>query len=143
MVLLSIPSHWRKKVVSPLDLKSEPHAFHQRTMSDLSSTSAYANKKQLYLQAIRALQRYQSIHITDHIEVIMERLLECTKDNSFELTHTAEKALENLVVSQDSIRCLRCIIPYLGHIDQECESSKPPTIIWSSFRTLFKSDRDA
>lgn len=65
--------------------------------------------------------------------------LKCSKDCSYEITHTAERALENLVTTQDSVRCLRCIIPYLGRIEQDDNNrGKASPFILSTFRTLCK-----
>ena len=56
---------------------------------------------------------------------------QCSRDPSYEIVHTAERALENLVMAIDATRCLKVITPYLGRPDEE-------TVILSCVRTLQK-----
>jgi len=85
--------------------------------------------KHLYLQGIRALLKYQATYFIDYIEIVVDRLLLCSRDSTYEIVHTAEKALENLAASLDSTRCLKVMTPYLSRVGDE-------TIILSCMRTI-------
>jgi hypothetical protein len=82
---------------------------------------------------VRALVKYQANYFLEYIEIVVDRLLQCSRDPSYEIVHTAEKALENLVTSVDATRCLKVITPYLGRSDAGDE-----TIVLSCVRTLSK-----
>ncbi|GMH86943.1 hypothetical protein TrVE_jg3479 [Triparma verrucosa] len=87
--------------------------------------------KHLYLQGVRALLKYQPSYFADYIEIVVDRLLQCSRDPSYEIVHTAERALENLVTALDATRCLKVILPYLTR-QNETE------LVLSCVRTLQK-----
>ena len=60
----------------------------------------------------------------------------------FETTHTVERALENLIGSQDVMICLKCILPYLGRIGDEGQNGKTSAISLTSFRIFCKLIKD-
>jgi len=108
--------------------------------NQMSPTNAGAGKfsndnasaiKHLYLQGVRALLKYQPVYFADYIEIVIDRLLQCSKDPSYEIVHTSERALENLVTALDASRCLKVIMPYL-------ERSSEPEMLLSCVRTLQK-----
>ena len=88
--------------------------------------------KHLYLQGVRALLKYQPMYFSDYVEIVVDRLLQCSKDANYEIVHTAERALENLVMALEAERCLKVMLTYLTRKATE------PEILLSCIRTLQK-----
>ena len=107
---------------------------NQCSPSNASPTSDFLVRdesavKHLYLQGIRALLKYQPQFFIDYIEIVVDRLLLCSRDTTYEIVHTAEKALENLATSLDSTRCLKVMTPYLSRVGDDA-------IMLSCMRTI-------
>jgi hypothetical protein len=108
-----------------------PNQMSPSNSSPISASENLSAIKHLFLQGVRALIKYQPSYFLEYIEIVVDRLLQCSRDPSYEIVHTAERALENLVTSIDATRCLKVITPYLGRGGDE-------TIILSCVRTLQK-----
>lgn len=113
-----------RKILFLSSLQTLTHT-HTHIFSDISAI------KHLYLQGVRALLKYQPSYFADYIEIVVDRLLQCSRDPSYEIVHTAERALENLVTALDATRCLKVILPYLTR-QNEIE------LVLSCVRTLQK-----
>lgn len=113
-----------KDVLAPVPLNAQNLEADEKSSEEkemILSTpaadgTAAAATRHLYIQGVRALLKYIPSHFEGHVEVTMVKLLECAKCTKFEIVHTAERALENLVTScppLDPTLCLRSLLPYL------------------------------
>ncbi len=63
-------------------------------------------------------------------------LLDATCDAPFEIVHTSERALQNLVYGTDPETCFQCLVPYLSDVDVDLSTKSNPPILLSTLRTL-------
>ena len=132
----SVPEVWQKffgQILLSL-LEGIGTGAHPGANGGASPTTEFLDRdesavKHLYLQGIRALLKYQPHNFLDFIEIVVDRLLLCSRDSTYEIVHTAEKALENLATALDSTRCLKVMTPYLSRTDDD-------TIVLSCMRTI-------
>jgi len=101
-----------------------------------SSVSETSTVQHLYLQGMRALIKYQPDHVLNYIDTVVDKLLKCSRNSAYEVVHTAERALENIVSNLDPARCFQTLIPYLNRSHFEDENSL--SIVLSALRTLVK-----
>ena len=59
----------------------------------------------------------------------------CTQDAPFEIVHTAERALANLVASADPELCFECLLPFT-RVDIDLNDKSNPPALLSTLRTL-------
>mmetsp|Transcript_53444 Transcript_53444/g.53840 ORF Transcript_53444/g.53840 Transcript_53444/m.53840 type:complete len:168 (-) Transcript_53444:31-534(-) len=85
---------------------------------------------------MRALIKYQPDHVLNYIDTVVDKLLKCSRNSAYEVVHTAERALENIVSNLDPARCFQTLIPYLNRSHFEDENSL--SIVLSALRTLVK-----
>ena len=66
------------------------------------------------LPVIRRLLRHQGAHFDDFVELVVARLLECTRHPEKEVTHASERTLDLLVTVVDPKRCMEVIAPVVN-----------------------------
>jgi len=67
----------------------------------------------LFLQGVRSLLQFVPGHVqSDDVSSIVRCMLECTENAPFEVVHTAEQALQNLVSGNHPEVCFEELLPY-------------------------------
>ena len=93
----------------------------------------------LFLQSIRALIKYVPQYFENHVDIVVDKLLECCNCPSYELAHTAERSLENLVQEIDAKKCLSAFSRHLvaAAISKE-DVPNDNTVVLMALRLLSK-----
>ncbi|KAL3795782.1 hypothetical protein ACHAWO_005837 [Cyclotella atomus] len=90
----------------------------------------------LYLQGIRSLLQYVPGRFEDkHIKEVMDCLLESI-NAPFEIVHTCERALQNLVTCTNPEKCFDCLLTYIANTQVDLESEANPPVLLSALRTM-------
>lgn len=113
-----------------------------RDKDQLSRANDLLASKHLYLQGIRALLKYRPDHFEGRVGGVIGKLLQCAKCSAYEVVHTAERALENIVSTHDPELCLDALLPYLNDDDvldgnDEIENGTP-SVVLCALRTATK-----
>jgi len=90
----------------------------------------------LFLQGLRSLLQFVPSHVNGRVEEVVNCLLEVTCDAPFEIVHTSERALQNLVCGTDPDTCFQCLVPFLNDTDVDLSTKSNPPILLSTLRTL-------
>lgn len=90
----------------------------------------------LFLQGLRSLLQFVPGHVNGRVKGVVKCLLEVTCDAPFEIVHTSERALQNLVCGTDPEVCFQCLAPYLNDADVDLSTNSNPPILLSTLRTL-------
>ncbi|KAL7500870.1 hypothetical protein ACHAWT_010371 [Skeletonema menzelii] len=102
----------------------------------------------LFLQGIRSLLQFVPRHVhSDDVRIIVRCLLECTEKAPFEVVHTAEQALQNLICGNDPEVCFEELLPYTTGAEVEEALQRPrcntlassisnPSKLLSTLRTM-------
>ncbi|KAL9180709.1 hypothetical protein ACHAXT_011162 [Thalassiosira profunda] len=111
-----------------------PIDFIRSPSKNLSSRD---QMQHLFLQAVRSLLQFVPGYVQrDHIKDIVCCMLECTTDAPFDIVHTAERALHNLVTGcADSETCFEHLLPFLS-VDLDVSSKINPPSLLSALRTM-------
>ncbi|KAL7518509.1 hypothetical protein ACHAWX_003329, partial [Stephanocyclus meneghinianus] len=90
----------------------------------------------LLLQGIRCLLQFvPSRFNANQIREVMVCLLECT-NAPFEIVHTCERALQNLVTCTNPEICFECLLPLLTNTQVDLDSDTNPPLLLSALRTM-------
>eukprot|EP00985_Skeletonema_marinoi_P016929 scaffold9212_cov164-Skeletonema_marinoi.AAC.1 len=72
-----------------------------------------ADVQHLFLQGVRSLLQFVPGHVqSDDVSSIVRCMLECTENAPFEVVHTAEQALQNLISGNHPEVCFEELLPY-------------------------------
>jgi len=90
----------------------------------------------LFLQGVRSLLQFVSMYVkSEQVKDIIRVMLECTKDAPFEIVHTAERALQNLVTGTDPETCFEHLIPFTV-VEIDLNNKINPPALLSTLRTM-------
>jgi len=142
------PSHgsWKGQFSLVLDclldqIRNMPSAVFKEPVEFIRSPSkknlsSCHQMQHLFLQGVRSLLQFVPEYVeSKHVEEITCCMLECTNDAPFEIVHTAERVLQNLVTSTDPDTCFEHLLPFTSvEIDLD-DRTNPPALL-SSLRTM-------
>mmetsp|Transcript_11114 Transcript_11114/g.17620 ORF Transcript_11114/g.17620 Transcript_11114/m.17620 type:complete len:222 (+) Transcript_11114:486-1151(+) len=90
----------------------------------------------LFLQGVRSLLQFVSVYVkSEQVKDIVRVMLECTKDAPFEIVHTAERALQNLVTGTDPETCFEHLLPFTV-VEIDLNNKINPPALLSTLRTM-------
>mmetsp|Transcript_34977 Transcript_34977/g.62962 ORF Transcript_34977/g.62962 Transcript_34977/m.62962 type:complete len:1268 (-) Transcript_34977:173-3976(-) len=142
------PRHgsWEEKFSLVLEclldqIKSMPTAVFEEPVDFIRSPSKKSlsschQMQHLFLQGVRSLLQFISGYVkSDQVKDIVCSMLECTNDAPFEIVHTAERALHNLVTNTNPETCFEHLLPFTCVEIDLNDKSNPPALL-STLRTM-------
>jgi len=90
----------------------------------------------LFLQGVRSLLQFVPGYVgREQTEAIICCMLECTKDAPFEIVHTAERALQNLIAGANPQTCFEYLLPFTS-VQIDLADKSNPSALLSTLRTM-------
>ncbi|KAL7549316.1 hypothetical protein ACHAWF_012582 [Thalassiosira exigua] len=120
---------------APTDNALNDHVDFIRSPS--KSLGPHRQVQHLFLQGVRALLQFVPMRVgRDQARDVIDGMLECTKNAPFDIVHTAERALFNLVQGTDPETCLGLLLPYATTEGVDLLDRGNPPALLSTLRTL-------
>ena len=122
-------------------IKNMPNADFTGPVDFIRSPSknltACHQMQHLFLQGVRSLLQFVPGYIKSYeVKKIISCMLECTEDAPFEIVHTAERALFNLVNGSDPETCFEHLLPYSLSVEIDLNNKSNPPVVLSTLRTM-------
>lgn len=141
------PNHpsWEMKFPVVLDcllehIKNMPTADFDGPVNFIRSPtknlSSCHQMQHLFLQCVRSLLQFVPEYVqSEQVKDIICCMLECTDDAPFEIVHTAERALHNLVTGTDPQTCFEHLLAFTS-LDADLKNKSNPSVLLSTLRTM-------